>query len=98
VETFDDLMPPIIPAQSSHRLPGDISAMRVNRPMIDGTLNANQQSKWKVFAGVLTFEGRIDVPTVDSLPRKVISLFHDNPESSHFGALKTTKLEGWDLY
>jgi len=35
---------------------------------------------------------------VDSLRQKVISLFHDNPESSHFGALKTAERESRVFY
>jgi len=33
----------------------------------------------------------------DSLHSKVISLFHNNPESGHFGALKTTELTSRDI-
>jgi len=48
--------------------------------------------------GVLTYEGRIYGPATDSLRRKVICLFHDNPEPGHFGALKTTELVSRDFY
>jgi hypothetical protein len=66
--------------------------------MIDGTDTAKEESQWKVVAGVLTYEGRIYVPAIDSLQGKVISLFHDIPESGHFGALKTTELVSRDFY
>jgi hypothetical protein len=46
----------------------------------------------------LTYEGRIYVPEDDSLRGKVTSLFHDNPESGHFGALKTVELASRDFY
>ena len=46
----------------------------------------------------MTYEGRIYVPAVDSPRGKVISLFHDNPESGHFGALKTTELQSREFY
>jgi len=45
----------------------------------------------------LTYEGRIHIPAVDSLHGNVISLFQDNPESSHFGALKTAELVSRDF-
>ena len=48
--------------------------------------------------GGIDLRGRIYVPAVDSPCGKVISLFHDNPESGHFGALKTTELVSRDFY
>jgi len=92
VEPYDDLIPAIIEAQASDPLAGDVSAKIVDQSVIDGTDTAKEEYKWKVVAGVLTYDGRIYVPVVDSLRGKVISLFHDNPESGHFGALKTTEL------
>jgi hypothetical protein len=55
VEHYDDLMPATIAAQASDPLPLDISAMLVDRPMIDGTDTAKEENKWKVVAGVLTY-------------------------------------------
>jgi hypothetical protein len=52
--------------------------------------------QWKVIAGALTFEGRIYVP--ETLRNQVISLFHDNPQSGHFGALRTAELVSRDIY
>jgi len=98
VEPYDDLMPAIITAQASDPLAADVSAMLVDRPMIEGTDTAKEESQWKVVAGVLTYDGRIYVPAVDSLLGKVISLLYDNPESAHFGALKTTELASRDFY
>jgi hypothetical protein len=91
VEPYDDLMPAIIAAQASDPLAVDVPAKLFARRMIDATDTAQEESKWKVVAGVLTYEGRIYVPANDSLRGKVICLFHDNPESGHFGALKTTE-------
>jgi hypothetical protein len=88
----------MIAAQASDPLAADVSAKLVDRPMIEGTDTAKEMSQWKVVAGVLTYEWRIYVPAVDSLYGKVISLFHDNPESGHFGALKTTELVSRDFY
>jgi len=51
-----------------------------------------------VVKGALSYEGRIYVPGVNSFCGKVIRLFHDTPESSHFGAVKTTELESRDFY
>ena len=92
VEPYDNLMTAIIAAQASDPLVADVSATLINRPMKQGTYTANEESHWKVVAGALTSHGRLYVSATDSLPGKVISLFHDNPESGHFGALKTTEL------
>jgi hypothetical protein len=51
---------------------------------------------WKVVSGTLTYEERIYIP--EALRSKVISLFHDHPESGHFGALRTTELVCRDFY
>ena len=49
-------------------------------------------------AGALTYEGRIYIPAIDHLWRKVITLFLHNPESGYFGALKTTEPVSGDFY
>jgi len=46
----------------------------------------------------MTVEGRIYVPAIDSLCGTMISLFHDIPESGHFGGFKTTELVSRDFY
>jgi hypothetical protein len=51
---------------------------------------------WKVIAGVLTFEWRIYMP--EALHNQVISLFHHNPGSGHFGDLRTAELVYRDGY
>jgi hypothetical protein len=53
---------------------------------------------WTVGAGALTFEGRVYVPDSDELRSKVIALHHDNPESGHFGALKTAEIVSRNFY
>jgi len=98
VEPYDELIPAIIVAPASDSLAVDISAKIVDQPMIDGTDAAKEESQWKVVAGVLTYEWRIYIPATDSLRGKVISLFHDNPDSGHFGALETTELVSRDFY
>jgi len=98
VEPYDNVMPAIIVAQASDTLAVDVSVKLVDRPMIDGMDTAKEERQWKIVAGVFTNEGRIYVPTTDSLRGTVISLFHDNPKSGHFGALKTTELVSRDFY
>jgi hypothetical protein len=51
---------------------------------------------WAVSAGALTYEGRVYVP--EGLRSKVTALHHDNPESGHFGALKTAELVSRNFY
>jgi hypothetical protein len=52
--------------------------------------------EWAVRAGALTFEGSVYVP--EGLRSKVEVLHHDNPESGHFGALKTAELVSRNFY
>jgi hypothetical protein len=54
------------------------------------------EDDWAVSAGALTFEGRVYVP--EGLRSKVTALHHDNPESGHFGALKTAELISRNFY
>jgi len=61
-------------------------------------LEEDPNNEWKVTAGVLTYEGRIYVPKDDLLRIKVMSHFHDNPESGHSGASKTAKLVSGDFH
>jgi hypothetical protein len=49
-------------------------------------------SQWKSLDRVLIYERTISV--LIALCSKVISHFHDNPKSGHFGAQKTTELGG----
>jgi len=48
--------------------------------------------------GGIDLLGGIYVPAVDCLGGKVISLFHNNPESGHCGALTSTELVSRDFY
>ena len=98
VEPYDDLMPAIIVAEASDPLEVNGSAKLVDQHMIDGTNTTKEGSQWKVVAGVLTYEGRIYVPAIDSLRGKVISLFHDIPESGRFGAFNASELASRDFY
>jgi len=97
VEPYNDIMAAIIPAKAFYSLAADVSAKLVDRPVADDTDTAEEESQWKVVAGALTYEGRISIPAIDHLHGKVTSIFHENPESGHFGALKTTELVGRDF-
>jgi len=98
VQPYDDLRRAIIAAQASDALAVDISAKLVDRPAAVDTDTAGQQSQWIVVVGALTYEGWVYIPAADSLHRQVRSLFHDNLESGHFGAFKTTELVSRDFY
>jgi len=102
VEPYDDLLPAIKTAQASDSLAADVNRTIVGTPMVglpDLPRQAEDSRKeWKVTAGALTYKGRIYVPADDTLRSQVISLFHDNPESGHFGALKTADLVSRDFY
>jgi len=45
VDPYDELMPVIITAQASDPVAVDVSAKLVDRPMIDGTDTANEESQ-----------------------------------------------------
>ena len=62
----------------------------------DGSTDKEADMQWKGIAGALTCEGRIYVP--ETLRNQVISLFHDNAESGHFGARRTAELVSRDFY
>jgi len=93
VEPFSDLLPAIKAAQNTDPLATDMKNKIGGQ---DGSKDKNTDMQWKVSAGALTFEGRIYVP--EALRNQVISLFHDNPESGQFGALRTAELVSRDLY
>jgi len=105
VEPYNDLLPAIKAAQASDWLAADVKRRIVDTRMVGhpdlskaGVLDGPTKEQWKVISGALTYEGRIYVPADASLRNKVISLFHDNPESGHFGALRTAELISRDFY
>jgi len=101
-EPYDDVLPTIVAAQPTNSLAVDINEKIVNIPMfcIPDLLESSEQdrvtdpgdSRCSVIGGALTYEGRIYVPADNALGSKVISLFHDNPKSDHFGAVRTAGL------
>jgi len=102
IEPYDHLLPVIKTAHATNSLAIDINRRLVNIPMIGGpegsTDSGRDRDQWKVISGALTYEGKIYVPEDDSLRGKIISLFHDNPESGHFEALKSAELASCDFY
>jgi hypothetical protein len=96
IDDNPDLMADIISAQQSDDLACDIRAklqLASENPQPSDELN-----EWRVINGALTYEGRIYVPNHELLRSRVISLCHDNPESGHFGILKTTELVSRNFY
>ena len=99
VSPFYDLLPAIKAAQDTDPLATD-TKNKIGYPGLpngqDGSTAKVVDMQWKVIAGGLTFEGRIYVP--EALRNQVISLFHNNPESGHFGALWTAEIVSSDFY
>jgi len=105
VERYDDLLPIMKTGQATDTLATDVDKKIVDIRMAgypDLTENGRTEgatdshTNWKVVSGTLTYEGRIYIP--EPLHRNVISHFHDNPESGHFGALWTAELVSRDFY
>jgi len=59
------------------------------RPTLDN-VSTTGESQWRSIDRALTYERRIYVPT--ALRSRVSSIFLHNPESRHFGSLKTAEL------
>ena len=98
IEQYNDILQEIKTAQAIDELAANVKHRIVGTPIVDipdlqitDELEEEWSNEWKVTAGVLPYEERIYVPKDDLLRNKVISLFHDNPESSHLGALKTAE-------
>jgi len=105
VAPYDDLHQKIITAHAIDALAADVKRSIVSTPIVDipdlqriDELEEDSSNEWKVTTGVLTYEGRIYVPKDDLLRNKVISHFHDNPESGHFAALKTAELASREFF
>jgi len=105
VEPYDDLLQENKTAQAIDALVADVKRRIVVTPIVDipdlqriDDQEEDSSNEWKATAGVLTYEGRIYVPKDDLLRNKVVSLMHYNPESGHFGGLKTAELVSRDFY
>jgi len=105
VGPYDDLLLAIKTARASDTLATDVNNIIFDYPIAncpDVTENGTGQGatdlhqKWNVISGAFTYKGRIYVP--EPLHSKVIGRFHENPETGHFGALRTAELIPRDFY
>jgi RNase H-like domain found in reverse transcriptase/Reverse transcriptase (RNA-dependent DNA polymerase)/Integrase zinc binding domain/Chromo (CHRromatin Organisation MOdifier) domain/Integrase core domain len=97
VESYSDILPNIKQAQASDQLAKDVQGKHGSELTRDSEATGGPE-KWKVIDGALTYEGRIYVPADDKLRARVIRMFHDAPESGHFGILRTAELASRDFY
>jgi hypothetical protein len=88
-ESYDDLLPEIMAAQETHCL-----ATELRPTLVD--VSTGDERQWRTIDGALTYERRIYVPA--ALGSRVTSLFHNNLQSGHFGALKPAELVSRDFY
>jgi hypothetical protein len=105
IEPYDDLLSESKAAPASDILAANVKLRIVDTAILGypdlskaGGPDGPTEDHWKVISGAVTFEGRIYIPADASLSDKVISLFHDNPESGHFGALRTAEPVSIDFY
>jgi hypothetical protein len=91
VEPFCDLLSALMAAQDTDPLATDMKNKMGGQVR---SKNKDPAMQWKLSRGALTFEGKIYVP--EALRNQEISLFHDNPESDLFGALRTAELVSRD--
>jgi len=77
----------------------DVKRRIIGTPIVDiddlqriSEQEGDSSNELNVTAQVLTYQVRIYIPNDGFLCNTVISIIHDNPESSHFKALKTAKL------
>ena len=92
IELFSDLLPAIKAAQNTDPLATDMKNKIGGQ---DGSKDKDTDMQWKVSAEALALEGTIYVP--EALRNQVISLFHNNSESGHFGAHRTAELVSRDF-
>jgi len=105
VDLYDDLVQEIRTSHAINALAADMKHRIVSTPIINirdlqsiDELEEEPSKEWKVTTRVLTYTGRICLPQDDLLRTKVISCFHDNPESDLFGAVKTPELVSRDFH
>jgi hypothetical protein len=94
-----DLLAEITEAQGTDQLAMDVLRKIASKHVTEHvTQDAATTEDWTVSAGALTHEGRVYVPDSPGLRARVTALHHDNPESGHFGALKTAELISRNFY
>jgi len=87
-ESYGDLLPDIKAAEVT-----EFSATAIRATLVH--ISTAEESQWRSIDRAGTYERRIYVPA--ALCSRVTSVLHDNPKSSHFGALKTAELVSWDV-
>ena len=105
VEQYEDLVKEIntalaidgLAVEVKHRIFGTQIVYIHDLQRIDDSVE-EPRNEWKVTTTVLTYQERIYVPKDDLHPDKVMSLLHHNPESGHFGSLKTADLLSTDFH
>jgi len=105
VEHYNDLLQQIKIAQAIDALAADVKHRIVGTQIVDipdlQRIDESEEelsNQWTVTTGVLTNEGQIYVPKDNLLRNEVMSLFHDNPESGHFGALGSAESVSGDFH
>jgi RNase H-like domain found in reverse transcriptase/Reverse transcriptase (RNA-dependent DNA polymerase)/Integrase zinc binding domain/Chromo (CHRromatin Organisation MOdifier) domain/Integrase core domain len=109
-DPYENLLPDIKEAQKTDKLAQEMR-MKLEESRAEpegGELEGGEpedgepeeENQWEVRDGALTFEGRIYVPATSDqfLRTRVIRLFHDTPESGHFGILRTSELVARDFF
>jgi hypothetical protein len=96
----NDLLAEIVEAQKTDQLATDVQRRLAlaGEKHVTNHVTETTSEEWAVSAGALTFEGRVYVPDSSELRSKVTALHHDNPESGHFGPLKTAELVSRNFY
>jgi hypothetical protein len=95
-----DLLAEITEAQGTDQLAMDVLRKIAGRHVTEHVTQdaATTEDDWTVSAGAMTHQGRVYVPDSPGLRARVTALHHDNPESGHFGALKTVEIISRNFY
>jgi hypothetical protein len=94
------LLAEITEAQGTDQLAMDVLRRIAGRHVTEHVTQdaATTEDDWTVSAGAPTHEGRVYVPDSPGLRARVTALHHNNPESGHFGALKTAERISQNFY
>ena len=94
----ENLMTRIKSCQEKDALANNIQTQIKSASDISHLQYGTSLSTWSTIDGALAYEGRIYIPKDDELRSHIISLFHDPPESGHFGTLRTMEIISCDFY
>src|SRR5437588_7967280 len=97
-EFGEDLMTRIKSCQDADDLARDIQKQMNSDASQSQLQNGTSLPTWTTIDGALAFKGRIYIPKDEELRSHIISLFHDPPESGHFGTLRTTEIISRNFY